>query len=111
SDASLIPLVLASFQRLGVLAKGFEDPARACRPFDKRRNGFLIGEGAAVLVCERESHARARGKRGYARWLGSGLAADPSGMTQLDGTGQGLARLIGQTLARAGLGAGDVDYL
>ncbi len=93
ADDSLHPLVLASFQRLGVLAS-HENPARASRPFDRDRNGFVIGAGAGSLILERRSHARSRRHTWYAE-LGSGhLRSDPTGMTSLDVSGELLGRLV-----------------
>jgi 3-oxoacyl-[acyl-carrier-protein] synthase II len=111
TEASFIPAVVASFQRLGVLARGFEDPRSACRPYDRRRNGFLIGEGAAVLVLESLSRARDRGAAIYGEWLAGGSLADAAGLTHLDETGEGLARLIHDVLARSGLTPDQIDYV
>ncbi len=93
ADDSLHPGVLASFQRLGVLAR-HADPAAACRPYDRTRNGFVVGAGAGCLVLERRSHAERRGVNWYAEIVAGRLATDPAGMTQLDGAGHALARLI-----------------
>lgn len=93
ADDSLHPGVLASFQRLGVLAR-HDDPTAACRPYDRDRNGFVVGTGAGCLVLERRSHAIRRGAKWYAEIVRGRLATDPSGMTQLDPAGQALARLI-----------------
>lgn len=98
ADASLFPAVTESFRRLGVLAKIDDDPASACRPFDRRRSGFLIGEGAACLVLENRSRAERRGARWYGEWLGGRLGSDPSGMTQIDETGVTLARVLSDLL-------------
>jgi 3-oxoacyl-[acyl-carrier-protein] synthase II len=98
ADASLFPAVIGSFQRLGVLAKVEDDPGTACRPFDRHRSGFLIGEGAACLVFERTSHAAARGQRWYGEWLGGRLASDPSGLTQCDPDGRSLTRVLSDLL-------------
>ncbi|HUG89516.1 MAG TPA: beta-ketoacyl-[acyl-carrier-protein] synthase family protein [Planctomycetaceae bacterium] len=111
SDASLVPSVLASFRRLGVLATRFESPADACRPFDRNRDGFVVGEGAAVLVLERLGHARERGAVPYAEWLVAGAATDPKGLMQLDDDPAGLAWLIGDIVRRAGLSPRDIDYI
>lgn len=111
ADASLQPAILASFSRMGVLARDVANPARACRPFDRTRSGFVIGEGAGVLVLESLEHARARGATIHAEWLGGGAAADVSGLTQLDVTGATLARLIRDVIRRGGLGAEDLDYI
>ena len=61
ADASLEPMLLAAFRRMKVLARVDDDPARAVRPWDRGRSGFLVGEGGAILVLERDDHARARG--------------------------------------------------
>ena len=90
SDASLVPIVLGSFQRLGVLARGFDEPATACRPFDADRSGFVIGEGAAVFVLEDRAHAVARCATVLAEFVAGGMASDPSGLTQVDPEGASL---------------------
>ena len=110
TDASLTPAVLASFHRLGVLAKGFADPATACRPFDRDRSGFVVGEGAAVLVVERLEAARARGARPYAEWLGGGLVSDAAGLTGLDPDAAALTHLVRMTMDRSGVAPGELDY-
>lgn len=110
SDASLCASVLASFRRMGVLARGFDDPRSACRPFDRLRSGFVVGEGAAVLVLERFDRAAARGAVPYAEWVAAGSATDTSGLTSLEEEPLGLIRLIRDLLRRAGLTASEVDY-
>ncbi|MBW3541260.1 MAG: beta-ketoacyl-[acyl-carrier-protein] synthase family protein, partial [Planctomycetes bacterium] len=100
SDASLVPAVLGSFRRLGVLARSDGDAAAACRPFDRRRSGFVVGEGAAVLVLEALDHARRRGVTPYAEWLWGATAADVAGLTTPDPQGRGMTRLISDTLRR-----------
>jgi 3-oxoacyl-[acyl-carrier-protein] synthase II len=110
SDASLCISVLASFRRLGVLARGFDDPATACRPFDRHRDGFVVGEGAAVLVMERLDHALQRGARPYAEWVTAGYAADVSGLTRLEAEPTSLVRLIRDVLRRADLTSSEIDY-
>jgi len=111
SDASLQPALLASYRRLGVLAEGFDDPAEACRPFDRRRNGFLVGEGAAILVLEREEQALARGARPYAEWLSAGASADLAGMARVESPPVGLPRLVTDLLRRANVAPDEIDYV
>ncbi len=94
ADASLQPALLGSFRRLGVLSREADDPSRACRPFDRHRTGFVIGEGAACLVLERLDSALKRGARCYAEWLGGKMLSDPHGLTQLDPSGTSLRRLL-----------------
>lgn len=111
SDASLHPAVLASFRRMGVLASRFAEPAAACRPFNRDRNGFAVGEGAAMFVLERRSHAAARGANAIARVLGGSVLADPSGMISVDADGAALARAISDTLERCGVQPADVGHV
>jgi 3-oxoacyl-[acyl-carrier-protein] synthase II len=111
SDASLLPALQSSFHRLGVLAKGFHDPASACRPFDEQREGFLVGEGAAVLVLEELGHALARGVTPYAEWLGGGQTADTSALTQLEPDAPALEHLLRSLPGRLGFDWDEVDYL
>ncbi len=111
ADASLTPVVLASYTRLGVLARGFADPSEAGRPFDRRRSGFFIGEGAAVLALERLDVAAARGARVLGEWLAGGSLADARGLIHLEPDGASLARLIGDTLRRAEVGPEEIDHV
>ena len=111
ADASLQPSLLASFHRMGVLARGFDDPRSACRPFDRRRNGFLVGEGAAVLVMERSDHAYDRGVVPYVEWITHATASDVSGITQVDEQAESLTWLIRHVMRSAALTSGELDYV
>lgn len=111
TDASLVPIVLGSFQRLGVMARGFAEPSMACRPFDANRSGFVIGEGAAILVLERLEFAQARNVSAYAELIAGGMANDPSGITQMEPDGASLAWLIGDVLRRSNLTPSEIDYI
>ncbi len=97
ADAALRSSVLASFHRLRVTSRR-HDPSNACRPFDRDRDGFVIGEGAAVLVLESRRHAEQRGARPIARVSAGGWLSDPSGITQIDSTGEIVAELLRRTL-------------
>ena len=100
ADASLQPAILGSFRRMGVLARPRHDDATAaCRPFDRDRSGFVVGEGAACLVFESLAHAQSRRATWYGEWLAGRMLTDPSGLTQLDPTGLSLRRLL-QDIAR-----------
>ncbi|MCA9118287.1 MAG: hypothetical protein KDA79_24615, partial [Planctomycetaceae bacterium] len=103
ADASVQLPVLASFRRLGVLARGFEDPATACRPFDESRNGFAVGEGAGILVLESESHARARGAAISGRMLAGLGGADLSGITSVETEPAGLIHLLNAVCHAGGI--------
>jgi 3-oxoacyl-[acyl-carrier-protein] synthase II len=94
ADASLQPAILGSFLRLGVLSNEVAHPEVACRPFDRNRSGFVVGEGAACLVLERLDSARARNAAIYAEWIDGRILTDPTSLTQLDPTGSTLRRLL-----------------
>lgn len=111
TDASLQPAVLGAFSRMGVLAKETEDPRAACRPFDRHRSGFVVGEGAAVLVMERADVALARGITPYAEWLGGGCVSDPTGIAHLDEEATGLIWLIRDVLKRSRLPRDEIEYI
>ncbi len=111
SDASICDWVLNSFNRLGVLARNFDDPANAVRPFSDDREGFLVGEGAAVFVLESEDHARSRSASVRAKWLGCASGSDPTGITQIDESGRNFVPVIQACLRRAGISPADVDLL
>lgn len=104
-DSMLHPLGYLSFVVLGALS-----PTRA-RPFDRARDGFMIGEGAAVLRLEREDDARARGVPIVARFLGAGSSIDAHSVTAPHPEGRGAALAMRRALRDAGLTAGDVDYV
>ena len=111
SDASLTPAIVASFRRLGVMARGFDDPAAAVRPYDQNRNGFLVGEGAAVCILESATHAESREASTYAEWLSGAMCSDAGGLTQLDQRPDALEWLLREVLRRGELSGSDIDYI
>ncbi|NQV27305.1 MAG: beta-ketoacyl-[acyl-carrier-protein] synthase family protein [Rhodopirellula sp.] len=111
SDASLSPTIVASFRKLGVLSKRHDEPASAVRPFDRNRDGFVVGEGAGIFVLESETHARNRGATPYAEWLAGGMVADTFAMTKLSDNPAALCWLISDVLRRSGLKPDNIDYL
>jgi 3-oxoacyl-[acyl-carrier-protein] synthase II len=111
SEAGITDLAVAGFAAMRALSRRNEDPARASRPFDAERDGFVMGEGAAVLVLEDLEHAQARGARIYAELAGYGVSSDAHHMTEPDPGGRGSAQAIRLALADAGLEPGDVDYV
>jgi 3-oxoacyl-[acyl-carrier-protein] synthase II len=109
-EALLTPGVLVAWQALRTLAAAdAADPAASCKPFDKRRTGLVLGEGAAAFVLEEESRARARGARIHALLAGYGNSCDAAHMSRPDRDGQ--VRAMQEALAEAGLEPGDVGYL
>src|SRR5438067_4014335 len=111
SEAGVTPLAIAGFAAMRALSRRNDDPAAASRPFDADRDGFVMGEGAAVLVLEEAEHARARGATVYAELAGYGMSSDAFHMTEPDPHGMGQARAVASALADAGLGPDDVDYV
>lgn len=106
SEASLLPLYVAGFQRMGVLSAG-----GVVRPFDRRRDGFIIGEGAGVFYLEKESSARRRGARMYGVLAGWHFGCDPTGAVRMNGGGRRMAGALSGALRRAGRAPVDVDYV
>ena len=112
SDASLEPLVLAAFQKMKVLARvDLADPSSAIRPWDRARSGFLVGEGAAVLVLENLEHARRRGVAPIVEIAGGALGADAFHETALNPDPRGLAGVIGRALDWSHIKADELDYV
>ncbi|MBL9091291.1 MAG: beta-ketoacyl-[acyl-carrier-protein] synthase family protein [Planctomycetaceae bacterium] len=110
SSEVIHPLFAAGFQAMRVLAH-HDDPAQAPRPFDRNRNGFVMGEGAAMFVIERLSHARRRGAKIYAELAGFRLMSEGHHITSLDVESHGLATLIDATLRDACMAPYDVQYI
>jgi len=110
SAEAIHPLFAAGFLRMNVLAH-HDDPAQACRPFDRERRGFVMGEGAAMFVVERLDHAIARGARIYATFAAGTMAAEAHHVTGLDEESHVLAYTIQQTLERSQLQPNDIGYI
>ncbi|MBB6174605.1 3-oxoacyl-[acyl-carrier-protein] synthase II [Nocardiopsis mwathae] len=109
-EASVLPLTMAAFARMMALSPDNEDPTHACRPFDTGRNGFVLGEGAAIVVLERADHARARGVEApHGRLLGAGISSSASHITASDAAGQ--VRAIRRSLRDADTAPGDVGIV
>ncbi len=112
SEAAVTPLSFAGFCAMKAMATNFNDePERASRPFDADRCGFVMGEGAGVIVLERYEHAVARGAKIYCEIAGYGATCDAYHITSPDIEGRGLAQCLRRTLEDAGLQPQDVDYI
>ena len=110
-EAALTPLTFAGFARAGALSQRNDEPERASRPFDLERDGFVLGEGAGVLVLETLEHARKRRARVYAELLGFGMSDDAYHITAPDPEGRGAREAMALALRQAGLPPQAVDYI
>ena len=111
SEAALVPICFAGFNIMNALSRRNDEPAKASRPFDKTRDGFVVGEGAGILILETEEHARARGARIYAELAGYGMTADANHMVQPGEGGEGMARAMQVAMKHARVEAKDVQYI
>jgi 3-oxoacyl-[acyl-carrier-protein] synthase II len=111
SEASIIPIGLAGFSAMKALSTRNDEPQRASRPWDRDRDGFVMGEGAGVIVVEELEHAKARGAKIYCELTGYGLSADAYHMTAPPETGEGAARAMQMALAHAKTTPEQVDYV
>lgn len=111
SEAALSPLGLASFVALKALSSRNDEPEKASRPFDKERDGFILSDGAGVVLLEEMEHAKARGARIYAEVRGYGQCADGMHITAPDEQGAGAAHAMELALKDAGIDTADVDYI
>ena len=111
SEAAITPFAYASFSSMKAMSTRNDDPAHACRPFDAQRDGFVMGEGAGVMVLESLGHARARGARIYAELAGYAATCDAFHITQPDPDGKGLSMAMRRALASAQVNPEDIDYI
>jgi 3-oxoacyl-[acyl-carrier-protein] synthase II len=111
TEAVIHPMPIASFAAMQALSRRNDDPARASRPYDVDRDGFVLGEGAATLVLETKEHAEARGARIYAELAGSGVTSDSYHITAPDPAGLGASRAVMAALKRAGATTDDVTHI
>ncbi len=111
TEAAVHALPMAAFGQMMALSKRNDEPERASRPWDKGRDGFVLGEGAAVLVLESAEHAAARGARVYAVAAGHGITSDSHDIAQPDPSGAGATRAMKKAVADAGLTAADIRHL
>ncbi|WP_369188504.1 beta-ketoacyl synthase [Streptomyces sp. R08] len=111
SDAPLSPITYACFDALRATSPDNDDPAGACRPFDRTRNGFALGEGAAVMVLEESGHARRRGAHAYAEFAGFATRCNAYHMTGLSVDGTEMAEAITAAMWQARVVPDDIDYV
>jgi 3-oxoacyl-[acyl-carrier-protein] synthase II len=111
TEAPVTEVGIAGFGAMRALSRRNDDPAAASRPFDLERDGFVMGEAAAVLVLEEHERAKARGAKIYAELAGYGCSSDAQHITEPDPTGEHPARAMQMALADAGIDASEVDYV
>ena len=111
TEAVIHPLPIAAFAAMQALSKRNDDPARASRPYDVDRDGFVLGEGAATLVLETKEHAEARGAKIYAELAGGGITSDSYHITAPDPEGLGASRAVLAALEQAGANPDDVTHI
>ncbi|HZG02434.1 MAG TPA: beta-ketoacyl-[acyl-carrier-protein] synthase II [Streptomyces sp.] len=111
TEAAIHPLPIAAFANMMALSKNEGDPAKVSRPFDKARDGFVLGEGAGVVVLESAEHAARRGAKVYCEVLGQGLSADSHHIAQPEPTGRGIATALQNLLEATGLRPSELVHL
>jgi 3-oxoacyl-[acyl-carrier-protein] synthase II len=111
SESAVLPLAIGAFSTMHAMSRRNDDPQGASRPFDKDRDGFVLSEGAAVVVLEEREHALKRGVRIYGELVGYGATADAYHITSPAPEGEGNARSMRMALAGAGLKPTDIDYI
>ena len=111
SEAAITPMAIGGFANMQALSENNEDYQHASRPFDKERDGFVMGEGAGIVVLEELEHAKARGARIYGEVVGYGMTGDAYHITQPAPEGEGAQRSMRRALKDAGIGPADVQYI
>jgi 3-oxoacyl-[acyl-carrier-protein] synthase II len=111
AESAITPMSVAGFASMRALSTRNDDPKHASRPFDADRDGFVIGEGAGILILEELEHAKQRGAKIYAELVGYGMAADAFHLTMPDETGSGARRVMQKTIKDAGIKPEQVGYI
>ena len=111
AEATILPTGVAGFSNMKALSSRNDEPQRASRPYDVDRDGFVMGEGAGVVILETLEHAQKRGAKIYGELVGYGISADAYHLTAPDPEGRGAARCMKMALEHAGMKPEDIDYV
>ncbi|MEZ5306718.1 MAG: beta-ketoacyl-ACP synthase II [Pyrinomonadaceae bacterium] len=111
AESAITPMSVAGFASMRALSRRNDEPQRASRPFDMERDGFVIGEGAGILILEELEHAKARGATIHAEIVGYGMSSDAFHVTMPDETGSGAIRVMRKAIADAGISPSDIGYI
>jgi len=111
AESTVTPLAIGAFAQMRALSTRNDAPAEASRPYDRDRDGFVMGEGAGVVVLETYEHAKSRGARIYAEVVGYGLSGDAHHITAPAEDGDGALRCMNAAIKRAGIAAAEIDYI
>jgi 3-oxoacyl-[acyl-carrier-protein] synthase II len=111
SEAAITPMSVGGFAAMRALSTRNDEPDKACRPFDKNRDGFIIGEGSGVVILEERESALARGAKIYAEVVGYGMSGDAYHITAPTEDGAGAVRVMSAAIAKAGISPSQVDYI
>jgi 3-oxoacyl-[acyl-carrier-protein] synthase II len=111
AEATIVPIGIGGFCAMRAMSTRNDDPKRASRPFDKERDGFVMGEGSGVIVLEELEHAKKRGAKIYCEVVGYGNTADAHHLTAPPPGGEGAARCMKMALRQGGLNPGDISYI
>jgi len=111
SEAAISPMGIGGFCAARALSTSNDDPLKASRPFDAKRNGFVMAEGSGIILLEEYNHAKQRGAKIYAEVIGYGMSCDAYHMTAPNPNGEGAIRCMRETLKDAGINPEDVNYI
>ncbi|MDQ6823749.1 MAG: beta-ketoacyl-ACP synthase II [Candidatus Eremiobacteraeota bacterium] len=111
TEATISPLALGGFCSMKALSTRNDEPAKASRPFDRERDGFVLAEGAGILILENYDHAKARGAKMYCEMLGYGQSADAYNLVAPDPDSRGVELALRRSLEKSSIAAGEVDYI